>query len=90
MHRPRHLARRLQQRNLDSTNNLYLNTECGLNRVAVRSALIRTTDPAPAPIVVTASRDGLKPATVRIVPVRVAESNGIANYMPQHLPVTKV
>jgi beta-galactosidase len=74
---------------LNSTNNLYLNTECGLNRVAVRSTLIRTTDPAPGPIVVTASRDGLKSATVRIVPVRVAESNGIANYLPQHLAVTK-
>jgi beta-galactosidase len=73
---------------LNSTNNLYLNTECGINRVAVRSTLIRTTDPAPAPIVVTASRDGLKSASVRIVPVRIAESNGIANYMPQHLAVT--
>jgi beta-galactosidase len=73
---------------LNSTNNLYLNTECGLNRIAVRSTLIRTTDPAPAPIVVTASRDGLKSASVRILPVRVTESNGIANYMPQHLAVT--
>jgi beta-galactosidase len=73
---------------LNSTNNLYLNTECGLNRVAVRSTLIRTTDPAPLPIVVTASRHGLKSASVRIVPVRVAESNGIANYMLQHLSVT--
>ena len=72
-----------------STNNLYLNTECGINRVAVRSTLIRTTDPAPGPIVVTASREGLKSASVRIVPVRVAESNGIANSMPQHLPVSK-
>ena len=73
---------------VDSTNNLYLNTECGINRVAVRSTLVRTADPAPGPIVITASRDGLKSATVRIVPVRVPESNGIANYMPQHLAVT--
>jgi beta-galactosidase len=73
---------------VDSTNNLYLNTECGINRVAVRSTLVRTADPAPGPVVITASRDGLKSATVRIVPVRVPESNGIANYMPQHLAVT--
>jgi beta-galactosidase len=73
---------------LDSTNNLYLNTECGINRVAVRSTLVRATGPAPGPITVTASREGLKPASVRIVPTRVAESNGIANYMPQRLSVS--
>ena len=39
----------------DSTNNLYLSTELGINRVAVRSTL------TPGAITVTAKRDGLKP-----------------------------
>lgn len=43
-----------------STNNLYLNTECGINRVAIRAT--RT----PGDIVITASRPGLSPATARI------------------------
>jgi len=69
---------------LESTNNLYLNTECGLNRVAVRSKLVRTTDPAPGPITVTAKRDGLKSAQIVIAPKPVAVANGIATLMPQH------
>jgi beta-galactosidase len=70
---------------LDSTNNLYLNTECGINRVAVRSKLIRATDPAPGPITVTASRDGLKPAKIEFTPKPVAVANGIASFLPAHL-----
>jgi len=46
---------------IDSTNNLYLNTECGINRVSIRSTLI------PGTITATASREGLKPAMVQIV-----------------------
>ena len=42
---------------IDSTNNLYLNTECGINRVSVRSTLSAGT------ITVTASRPGLKSAS---------------------------
>jgi beta-galactosidase len=45
---------------LNSTNNLYLNTECGINRVAVRSTL------APGTITLTATRAGLAPASVQI------------------------
>jgi beta-galactosidase len=45
----------------DSTNNLYLNTELGINRVAVRSTLTSGT------ITVTASREGLKTATAQVV-----------------------
>jgi beta-galactosidase len=45
---------------LNSTNNLYLDTECGINRVAIRS----TTQPGT--ITLTATRDGLKSATVTI------------------------
>jgi len=46
---------------IDSTNNPYLNTECGINRVAVRAGFAAGT------ITVTASRSGLKPAQVKIV-----------------------
>jgi beta-galactosidase len=63
----------------DSTNNLYLNTELGINRVAVRSTL------TPGTITVTAKREGLKPAQVQIVARPVAVKNGVATFMPQHL-----
>jgi beta-galactosidase len=43
-----------------STNNLYLNTECGINRVAVRSTLTA------GKITVTATRAGLESGTVSI------------------------
>jgi beta-galactosidase len=43
---------------IDSVNNLWLNTECGINRVAIRSTL------QPGTITLTASRAGLEPATV--------------------------
>jgi len=63
----------------DSTNNLYLNTELGINRVAVRSTL------TPGTITVTAKRDGLKPAQVQIVSKPVVLKDGIATFMPQQL-----
>ena len=50
----------LNSAKLDSTNNLFLDTECGINRVAIRSTL------TPGTITVTATRDGLTPATVKI------------------------
>jgi beta-galactosidase len=46
---------------VDSTNNLYLNTECGINRVAVRAGF------SPGTITVTASRAGLKPGQVKLI-----------------------
>jgi beta-galactosidase len=46
---------------VNSTNNLYLDTECGVNRVALRSTF------APGQISVTASRPGLSPMTISIV-----------------------
>jgi beta-galactosidase len=64
---------------IDSTNNLYLNTECGINRVFVRSTFAAGT------ITVTASRPGLKPAQVRIVTKPVKIVDGLADSMPQHL-----
>ncbi len=47
-------------RKLDSTNNLYLSTECGINRVAIRSTLASGT------ITLRATRAGLAPASVVI------------------------
>jgi beta-galactosidase len=50
---------------VDSTNNTYLNTECGINRVAVRATL------KPGSISLTASRQGLAPATAQIRSVAI-------------------
>jgi beta-galactosidase len=44
----------------NSTNNLHVNTECGINRVSLRSTLTA------GKIVVTATRQGLEPAQVEI------------------------
>jgi beta-galactosidase len=44
----------------NSINNLYLDTECGINRVAIRSKL------EPGKITLTAKRDGLKDTVVTI------------------------
>jgi beta-galactosidase len=54
---------------LNTTNNRYLDTECGINRVAIRSTL------TPGTITLTATRDGLEPATVKIEsqPVTIAD-----------------
>ena len=60
----------------DSTNNLYLNTELGINRVAVRSTL------SAGPITVTAKREGLKPAQVQILSKPVTINDGVARFMP--------
>jgi beta-galactosidase len=63
-----------------STNNLYLNTECGINRVAIRSTL------TPGTITLTATRDGLKPATVTVESKPVTVTDGLTTEMPQTLP----
>jgi beta-galactosidase len=47
-------------RQLNSTNNLYLSTECGINRVAIRSTL------TPGTITLRATRAGLAPASLQI------------------------
>jgi beta-galactosidase len=64
----------------DSTNNLYLSTELGINRVAVRSTLTAGT------ITVTAKRDGLKPAQVQLASKAVLITGGIATFLPARLP----
>jgi beta-galactosidase len=52
----------------NSVNKLYLDTECGVNRVAIRSTL------QPGVITLTATRRGLEPAEARLMsrPVRIA------------------
>ena len=64
---------------IDSTNNLYLNTECGINRVSVRSTR------SAGAITVTARRAGLKSAQIKVVAKRVKVVDGLATFMPQHL-----
>jgi beta-galactosidase len=63
----------------DSTNNLYLNTELGINRVFVRATL------APGTITVTASREGLKAAQAQVTSKAVSVKDGLATFMPARL-----
>jgi beta-galactosidase len=65
---------------VDSTNNLYLNTECGINRVAIRSTL------TPGAITVTATRDGLVPATVTLESQPVNITYGLEHFSQTDLP----
>jgi len=55
----------------NSVNHLWLNTECGINRVAIRSTLSSGT------VALTASRPGLAPATVKIESRPVAIKDGL-------------
>ena len=63
-----------------STNNLYLNTEAGINRVSIRSTL------TPGNITLTVKRDGLTPATLTIVSHPVDIQNGLTTQPPQTFP----
>jgi beta-galactosidase len=65
---------------LNTTNNLYLDTECGINRVAIRSRL------TPGTITVTATREGLNPATVKVESKPVEIVGGLMRTLPQTLP----
>jgi beta-galactosidase len=58
-----------------STNNLFLDTECGINRVAIRSTLTSGV------ITLTAARQGLAPATVQVRSAPVKLTGGL-------LPIT--
>ncbi len=64
---------------VDSTNNLYLNTECGINRVALRSTFTA------GMIAVTASRPGLKPAQIKLTSKPVKITDGLSTVAQQHL-----
>jgi beta-galactosidase len=63
-----------------STNNTYLDTECGINRVFIRSTL------QPGEIKLTAKREGLTPATVTIEAKPFEVKDGLATKMPQEMP----
>jgi beta-galactosidase len=65
---------------VDSTNNLYLNTEDGINRVSVRSTF------SAGLISVTASRSGLQSGQIGIVAKPVKLAAGIADSVPRHWP----
>jgi beta-galactosidase len=56
---------------LNTTNNLYLDTECGINRVAIRSTH------NPGAIAVTATANGFKSATVKIEAKKVDVKGGL-------------
>jgi len=57
---------------INSINNLWLDTECGINRVAIRSTM------TPGKITLTASRAGLTSATVEIEAKPVEVVSGLA------------
>ena len=61
---------------LNTTNNLYLDTECGINRVAIRSTL------TPGTITITATRKGLKSASLKIESKAVEIADGLMPAMP--------
>jgi beta-galactosidase len=56
----------------NSVNNLWLDTECGVNRVAIRSSL------KPGTISLTATRAGLEPATIQLESKAVQIKAGLA------------
>ena len=56
---------------INSVNNLWLDTECGINRVAIRSTLTA------GKITLTATRAGLQPATVQIESKPVEITGGL-------------
>jgi beta-galactosidase len=62
---------------INSTNNLYLNTECGINRVSIRST--RT----PGTIRIVATRQGLSPASAEITSVLLKVDAGLAPDEPR-------
>jgi beta-galactosidase len=64
----------------NSTNNTYLNTECGINRVAIRATT------TPGQITLTASRDGLKPATLTLASTPFEIKDGLSTQFPPIQP----
>jgi len=66
-----------------STNNRYLLTECGINRVAVRAMH------TPGTITVRATRPGLEPATIIIAAQPFMVTNGLSAEMPPRIPLSR-
>ena len=62
---------------LGSTNNQYLDTEAGINRVAIRSTL------TPGTVTVTATREGLAPASVTLASKPVDIVHGLMRTRPK-------
>jgi beta-galactosidase len=60
----------------DSINHLYLDTECGINRVSIRSTL------EAGQVILTARREGLEPATVKLSSKPIELTGGIQTAMP--------
>ncbi len=61
----------------ENTGKLKLYTECGINRVSVRSTM------KPGSVTITASGEGVAPATIAINSEKVAIENGLTTEMPQ-------
>ena len=68
---------------LNTTNNLYLDADCGINRVAIRSTQ------EPGTISITASSKVLTPATLKVVSNKVEIIGGLMKDMPQRLTQIK-
>jgi beta-galactosidase len=64
----------------NSINHLWLDTECGINRVAIRSTL------NPGTISLTATRPGLEPDTAKIEAQPVKIEFGLTSEAPSNLP----
>ena len=64
-----------------SINNLYFDTECGINRASIRSTF------HPGQVTLTARREGLKSATLKITSIAAPISGGIAKSFPARYPV---
>ncbi|HZZ27086.1 MAG TPA: DUF4982 domain-containing protein [Pirellulales bacterium] len=63
----------------NSTNNLYLNTECGINRVALRSTLTA------GKVTLIATRQGIEPGKLELESQAVALHDGLLDLMPARL-----
>jgi len=59
-----------------SINHLYLDTECGINRVGIRSTV------TPGAVTLTAHRAGLKPATIQLSTGPIQIAGGIQRELP--------
>lgn len=60
-----------------STNNLYIDTECGINRVAVRSLL------QAGKVTVNATKSGLQSASIDITSLAIDIKDGLTTELPQ-------
>lgn len=61
----------------NTTNNLFLETECGINRVSIRSLL------TPGTVTVSASREGLEDVSIQLTSHDVRILDGLTTEMPQ-------